>query len=181
MDKIMAKTKERMEKCLVNTKQKFSGIRTGRASTALLNNISVDAYGSAMPLNQLATVSVPEPQMLLVSPFDPQNINAIEKAIMNSNLGLTPQNDGKIIRVPLPQLSEERRKELDKIIRKEAEEGRVAVRNIRRDLIDEVKKNKEFSEDDSKRVQAEVQKVTDQHIAKIDDLLDNKVKEIKEI
>lgn len=181
MDKIMAQAKERMEKSLANTKQKFAGMRTGRASTSLLNNISAEAYGSAMPLNQLATISVPEAQMLLVSPFDPQNIGAIEKAIMNSNLKLTPQNDGKVIRVPLPQLSEERRKELDKVVRQEAEEGRVAVRNIRRDLLDEVKKNKEFSEDDTKRVQAEVQKVTDKYIFKIDDYMDNKLKEIKEI
>ncbi|MBU0579863.1 MAG: ribosome recycling factor [Candidatus Margulisbacteria bacterium] len=177
----MAKAKERMEKSIANTKQKFSGIRTGRASPALLNNIMVEAYGSNMPLNQLATITVPESQMLVVSPFDPQNINAIEKGIMNSNLGLTPQNDGKIIRVPLPKLSEERRKELDKIVRQEAEEGRVAIRNIRRDLLDEIKKNKEYSEDDSKRIQDEIQKVTDKNTAQIDELLENKIKEIKEI
>jgi len=181
MDKILAKAKERMEKSVGSTKQKFSGIRTGRASTALLDIINAEAYGTTMPLNQLATVTVPEPQLLVVSPFDPQNINAIEKAIMNSSLGLTPQNDGRVIRVPLPQLSEERRKELDKVVRQEAEEGRISIRNIRRDLLIEVKKNKELSEDDTKRVQDEVQKITDKYILKVDELLENKVKEIKQI
>lgn len=181
MDKVLAKAKDKMEKSIVNTKQKFSGIRTSRASTALLDNIKVDAYGAMMPLNQVGTVSVPQAQLLMVTPFDIQNIGAIEKAIMNAKLGLTPQNDGKVIRVPLPLLSEERRNELEKVIKAEAEEGRVAIRNIRRDLLDEVKKSNEFSEDDSKRVQAEVQKVTDKYIGSIEELLKNKEKEIREI
>jgi ribosome recycling factor len=181
MSEIIAKAKERMEKSIESTKQKFSSIRTGRANTSLVEHLNVVAYGASMSLNQLGTITVPETQMLMISPFDPQNIAVIEKAIMNSNLGLTPQNDGKVIRIPLPQLSEERRKDLEKIVKNEAEEGRVVIRNIRRDLIDEVKKDETLSEDDSKRIQDDIQKTTDDFNARIEDLLANKLKEVHEI
>ncbi len=181
MDQILAKTTDRMERSIASTKQKFAGVRTGRANTGLLDNVMVEAYGATMPLNQLGMVTVPDAQMLMISPFDISTVGAIEKAIMNSNLGLTPQNDGRVIRIPLPRLNEERRKELDRIVRQEAEEGRIALRNIRREVLDDVKKNKEFSEDDQKRIQAEVQKVTDKYTAKIEELLENKLKELKEI
>lgn len=181
MEKILAKATDKMEKAISTTKQRFAGVRTARANPGLLDPVQVDAYGSSMPLNQVAMISVPDAQMLMISPFDPQNISAIEKAIMNANLGLTPQNDGKVIRIPLPRLNEERRKELDKIVRSEAEEGRVSLRNIRRDILDEVKKDKTISEDEHKRIQSEVQKVTDKFTAKIEELLENKLKELKEI
>jgi ribosome recycling factor len=181
MEQLMIKAAEKMDKAVATTQQKFTGVRTSRANTGLLENILVEAYGVSMPLNQLGMITVPDAQMLMVTPFDIQNINSIEKSIMNSNLGLTPQNDGKVIRIPLPRLNEERRKELDKILRQEAEEGRVALRNIRREVLDEVKKNKAYSEDDQKRIQAEVQKVTDKYSGRIEELLENKLKEIKEI
>ncbi len=181
MEKLVAKASDRMEKSIASTKQKFAGIRTGRANTGLLENVMVEAYGATMPLNQLGMLTVPDAQMLMISPFDITTIGAIEKAIMNSNLGLTPQNDGRVIRIPLPRLNEERRKELDRIVRQEAEEGRISLRNIRREVLDEAKKDKEFSEDDHKRIQTEVQKVTDKYSAKIEELLENKLKEIKEI
>ncbi len=162
----------------------FSGLRTGRASTGLIENIPVDAYGSQMPLNQLATVGVPEPRLLTVQVWDKGMVKAVEKAIANSDLGLNPQPDGNLIRVPVPDLSEERRKELAKVAGKYAEEARIAVRNVRRDGMDSVKaqeKGGDISEDEQKRLEDEIQKKTDKWIGEIDDSLGSKEQEITQI
>ena len=159
-------------------------MRTGRASTSLLDRIQVDAYGTKTPLNQLATISAPEPRLLTVSPFDPSIMSAIERSIMESDLGLTPNNDGKIIRLPIPQLTEERRKEMVRLVHKMAEEGRVAVRNVRRDVLHDLKraeKDGELSRDELKRAEDEVQKLTDAEVKTIDDLMGRKEAEILEV
>ena len=159
-------------------------MRTGRASTGLLDRIQVDAYGTRTPLNQLATISAPEPRLLTVSPFDPSIMSAIERSIMESDLGLTPNNDGKIIRLPVPQLTEERRKEMVRLVHKMAEEGRVAVRNVRRDVMHDLKKAEkdgELSRDELKRAEDEVQKLTDAEVKTIDDLMGRKEAEILEV
>src|SRR5881409_606495 len=139
IDEFIQDATRRMDRSVESTHEHFNSVRTGRASTALLDRISVDAYGTAMPLKQMATINVPEPRMLTIQPFDPTQIKAIEKAIMESDLGLQPSNDGKLIRLPIPQLTEERRKELVKIVRNMAEEHRVAVRDIRRDAMKHLK------------------------------------------
>jgi ribosome recycling factor len=159
-------------------------VRTGRASAALLDRVNVDYYGTPTPLRQLATINVPEPRLLTVQPFDPNSLSAIERAIQESDLGLNPANDGKIIRLPIPQLTEERRKELVKIVRHIAEEGRVAVRNIRRDAIHHLKElsNKgEVGSDEEHRAEEQVQKLTDAHTKSIDELLQHKEQEIMEV
>src|ERR671929_1158720 len=146
----------RMDSAIEHTRNEFNTIRTGRASAALLDRISVDYYGTATPLKQLATINVPEPRMLTIQPFDPSTIKAIEKAIQESDLGLTPSNDGKIVRLPMPQPNEERRKELVKVVRKLAEEGKVAVRNVRRDVmqhLQELTKKGEVGDDDERRAE----------------------------
>ena len=174
----------RMDKSVETTQHEFNSIRTGRASAALLDHVTIDYYGTPTPLNQLSTINVPEPRMLTVQAFDPGSLKSIEKAIMESDLGLTPSNDGKIIRLPIPQLTEERRKELVKIVRQIAEDGKVAVRNVRRDAdkhLKELKTKGDVGEDDERRAEERVQKLTDEHTSKIDDLLKRKEAEITEV
>src|SRR4051795_9274465 len=172
---------ERMDKSVEHARNEFTTIRTGRASSGLLDRITVDYYGTQTPLKQLATINVPEPRMLTIQPFDPSSIKAIEKAIQESDLGLTPSNDGKMIRLPMPQPTEERRKELVKVVRKIAEEGKVAVRNVRRDTVQHLKDLKEVGSDDEHRAEERVQKLTDDHTKTIDDLLRHKEAEIMEV
>jgi ribosome recycling factor len=162
-------------------RREFSGVRTGRASVTILDAVHVEAYGSSMPLNQVASLSIPEPTMIVAQPFDPSLMSAIEKAIRSSNLGLNPTNDGKVVRIPIPALTEERRKELSKLVHKFAEEGRNGVRQVRRDANDRLKKllkDHKISEDDERRALDEVQKITDQHVATIDDLQKKKDSEL---
>ena len=183
-NELKADMQDRCAKSIESLKEEFSGLRTGRASTALLDSIMVDAYGSMMPINQVATVSVPEARMLSVSVWDKNLMKHVEKAIRESSLGLNPMNDGVQIRIPLPPLSEERRLELTKIAGKYTEESRVAVRNIRRDILDKIKKMKsdnEISEDEEKRYADEVQKMTDKTIADMDEALKAKEAEIKQV
>ena len=163
--------KRRMAKSVEKFKEEIARIRTGRASVALLDGIKVDYYGTEMPLNQMATISVADARLIVIQPWDVSAIGAIEKAIQRSELGLNPVNDGKVIRIAVPPLTEERRKELVKMVRKIAEEARVAVRNIRRDILDdlkELKKEGEISEDDFFRAQEQLQKITDEYIGKIE-------------
>jgi ribosome recycling factor len=171
----------RMTAAVDHLRRELAGVRTGRASTALLDPVHVEAYGTSMPVNQVAQLSIPEPTMILAQPFDPSLINAIEKAIRASNLGLNPSNDGKVIRIPLPSLTEERRKELTRVVHKLAEDGRNAVRQVRRDANDRLKKmlkESSISEDDERRGLDAVQKTTDQFIGQIDDLQAHKDKEL---
>ena len=174
----------RMDSAIEHTRGEFNTVRTGRASAALLDRITIDYYGTATPLKQLATINVPEPRMLTVQPFDPSTIKSIEKAIQESDLGLTPSNDGKLIRLPMPQPNEERRKELVKVVRKLAEEGKVAVRNVRRDVMHHLKEkvdNGEVGADEEHQAEQRVQKLTDEHVKTIDDLLKHKESEIMEV
>jgi len=184
IDQIMQDGKARMEEVIAATKRTFAAVRTGRANPALLDRITVSYYGTPTPLNQMASVSVPEPRLLVVTPWDKGSIKDVEKAILTSDLGLVPSNDGTVIRLAIPTLTEERRKDLVRVVRKDAEEHRVAVRNIRRDLNDAVKKlekNGDISEDDSHRVQEEIQEQTNDFISQIDELLKAKEKEIMEV
>jgi ribosome recycling factor len=174
----------RMDTAIEHARGEFGTVRTGRASTALLDRISIDYYGTPTPLNNLASVAAPEPRLLSVQPYDPSQIKAIEKAIMESDLGLTPSNDGKIIRLPIPALTEERRKELVKVVRRLAEDGKVAVRNVRRDVmrhLEELVRNGEVGDDEERRAEAQVQKLTDDHVKKIDEMLKHKEAEIMEV
>src|SRR6201996_4724615 len=170
-------TKQRMESAVEALKKEFGGLRTGRASTSLLDSIKVDAYGSAMPLSQVGTVGVPEPRLLTVQVWDGGLVKSVEKAIRDAGLGLNPQPDGQLIRVPVPELSAERRQELAKIAGKYAETAKIAVRNVRRDAMDALKKEK-LSEDELKSQNEKVQKQTDETIKKVDDTLAAKEKEI---
>ncbi|MDI9484247.1 MAG: ribosome recycling factor [Bacillota bacterium] len=183
-DQILQEGRTRMEEVIAATKRTFASVRTGRANPALLDRIVVSYYGTPTPLNQMASVSVPEPRLLVITPWDKGSIKDIEKAILASDLGLTPSNDGTVIRLSIPTLTEERRKELVRVVRKDAEDHRVAVRNIRRDLNDAVKKlekNGDISEDESRRVQEEIQEQTNKFIEQIDELLKAKEKEIMEV
>src|SRR3984957_4171792 len=166
----LEQTKQKMDGAIEALKKEFSGLRTGRASTSLLDKINVDAYGSSMPLNQVGTVAVPEPRLLTVQVWDAGLVKSVEKAVRDSGLGLNPQPDGQLIRVPVPELSQERRQELAKVAGKYAEAARVAVRNVRRDAMDALKKAK-LSEDELKTQNDKVQKLTDETIKKIDDSL----------
>jgi ribosome recycling factor len=184
VDELLQDASRRMDSTVEHTRTEFNTVRTGRASAALLDRISIDYYGTATPLKQLATINVPEPRMLTIQPFDPTTVKPIEKAIQESDLGLTPSNDGKVIRLPMPQPNEERRKELVKVVRKLAEEGRVAVRNVRRDVmhhLQDLVKNGDVGDDDERRAEERVQKLTDQHTKTIDDLLKHKEAEIMEV
>jgi len=175
---------EKMENSLEAFKQELTRIRTGRASLSLLDGIRVDAYGSSLPLNQVGTLTIPESRQIVIQPWDPQVMSGIEKAILKSELGLTPMSDGKVIRINIPQLTEERRREFVKMVKKIAEEYRVAVRNHRRDAIDtfkKQKKNKEISEDEQFKLQDETQKETDGYIAKIDEVAAEKENEVMEV
>lgn len=181
---ILSEAKDSMQKALEALHHEMSTVRTGRASTHLLDQIRVDYYGSQVPINQVANVGAPEPRLITVSPWDKTSLPLIEKAIQESNLGLTPSNDGSIIRLPIPALTEDRRKELVKIVRQYAEESRVSVRNHRRDaneLIKAGQKDGEIPEDDSKRASDQVQELTDKFIKQIDDVLKNKEEEIMEV
>jgi len=175
---------EKMDKALTALAQEFSSLRTGRASVAIFEGVMVDYYGTPTPINQVATLNAPEPRLITIQPWDVSQINAIEKAILSSMLGLTPSNDGKIIRINIPQLTEERRKELVKVAHKFAEECRVAVRNIRREFNERARKqekNKEISQDELKKTIEEIQSVTDSYIKKIDEALARKEAEIMEV
>jgi ribosome recycling factor len=184
IDEFVRDATGRMDKSVETTHEHFNSVRTGRASGALLDRIQIDYYGTPTPLKSLASLTVPEPRMLVIQPFDPSSIKQIERAILESDLGLTPSNDGKVIRLPIPQLTEERRKEYVKIVRNMAEEGRVAVRNVRRDVmrhLEELVKNGDVGDDDERAAEARVQKLTDDHVHKIDDLLKHKEAEIMEV
>lgn len=178
---LTAEAKQRMDAVLEHTRRELAGVRTGRPSVTILDSVHVEAYGTVMPVNQVASLSIPEPTAIVAQPFDPQLITAIEKAIRAANLGLNPQNDGKIIRIPLPALTEERRREMSKLVHKLAEEGRNSVRQVRRDANERLKKMlKEHlvSEDDERRGLEEVQKLTDQHVSGIDDMQKKKDEEL---
>jgi ribosome recycling factor len=174
----------RMDTAIEHAASEFGTVRTGRASTALLDRIVIDYYGTPTPLNNLASISTPEPRLISVQPFDPSQIKAIEKAIMESDLGLTPSNDGNIVRLPIPSLTEERRKELVKVVRRLGEEGKIAIRNVRRDVmkhLEELVRNGEVGDDEERRGESQVQKLTDDHVKRIDDLLKHKESEIMEV
>lgn len=176
--------KRRMDGALKTLQHDFAGLRTGRASASMLDPIMVDAYGSMMPLNQVANVNAPEPRMLTVQVWDKSMVKAVEKAIRESDLGLNPAADGQSIRVPVPELSQERRKELSKVAGKYAENTKIAIRNVRRDGMDEIKKQEkkgDISEDDQRRMSDEIQKITDQFIQKVDELLATKEKDIMSV
>jgi ribosome recycling factor len=173
-------TKQRMESSLEALRKEFSGLRTGRASVNLLDSVHVEAYGSSSPINQVGTVSAPEPRLLTVQVWDMGLVKNVEKAIRDANLGLNPQPDGQLIRVPLPELSQDRRQELVKVAGKYSEQARVAVRNVRREAMDAVKKQK-MSEDETKILTEKVQKLTDEYVKKIDDLYAAKEKEITHV
>jgi ribosome recycling factor len=174
----------RMRGALDSVRREFSTIRTGRASPSILDRVEVEAYGSRMPLRSVANVNVPEPRLLTVTPFDPGTIKAIERAIDTSDVGLNPQNDGKIIRLPIPELTEERRRQFIKLARQYAEEGRVSIRNVRRDEmrdLNELMKMGEISEDDERRAEAELQQMTDKYVRRIDESLSDKEAELLEV
>jgi ribosome recycling factor len=184
LDAIYKDTKERMQKTIDALNREFGAIRTGKASVHLLDTVQVDAYGSKMPINQLATISTPEPRLLVVQAYDKSTVGDIVKAIQVADLGLNPMPDGQTIRIPVPALNEERRKELVKLCKNTAEDSRVAIRNIRRDANEQIKqaqKDKEISEDQEKRGLDKVQEITDEYIKKIDDLLEKKEKEVMEV
>ncbi|MEO0137342.1 MAG: ribosome recycling factor [candidate division WOR-3 bacterium] len=183
IEKIKEEAKQKMEKSLSLLNQEFAKIRTGRATPALLDGVKVEYYDTLLPLNQIATISIPEPRLIVIQPWDKQALGAIEKAIYKADIGLTPNNDGNVIRLSLPPLTTERREELVRLAQKLAEECRIAVRNIRRDANNELKKiekEKKISEDDSFKAQEAIQKMTDEYIKKIDELLKKKEKEIRE-
>jgi len=183
-DALIKELKRRMEGALDALKREFRGLRTGRAATSLLEPLMVEAYGSMVPLNQVGTVGVPEPRMLTVQVWDRKMVSAVEKAIRESGLGLNPSNDGNLVRVPIPPLSEERRQELAKVAARYAEQARVAVRNVRRDGMDQLKrmeKDNEISEDIQRRKGDDIQKLTDEHIKLIDEALAQKEAEIMQV
>ncbi len=182
--KVINGFRERGDKAVEALTKELAKLRTGRASVAILDGVTVDYYGTGTPLNQMANLSVPEPRLITVQPWDISQIGAIEKALLASDLGLTPANDGKLIRLPIPQLTEERRKEIAKLAKKYGEERKVSVRNARRDANDEFKKlekDKVITEDDHKKAHDDVQKVTDEEVKKIDELVAKKEKEIMEV
>lgn len=181
---ILSTIHDRMNKTLEHIRREFSTIRTGRASASLVDGLDVDYYGSSVALNQLANISVPEPRLLMITPYDKGALGSIEKAILKSDLGLTPNNDGRVIRIPIPELTEERRKNLVKVVRRLAEDTRVSIRNIRREANEQIKKsekNGDIPEDESHRIVDEVQKVTGEYITKVDEILKMKEKEIMEV
>ena len=181
MKELLADAQRRMEGALKNLETEFGSVRTGRASTHLLDRVTVPAYGADMPLNQVATVHAPEARLLTVQPFDKGLMKSIEKALMEAQLGLTPSNDGQMIRLPIPELTEERRKEMVKLVHKMTEDARIAVRNIRRDVLNDVKrreKDGDISKDELGRVEGEVQKLTDREVKAIDEAMSRKEAEI---
>jgi len=184
IQELRRKTSERMQASIEALKKKFASVRTGRASLSLLDGLTVDYYGTSTPIQQLASLSIPDSRQISIQPWEQKIIPEIEKAIMKSDLGLTPMNDGKLIRINIPTLTEERRKQLVKVVKKEAEDAKVAVRNVRRDINEELKKlekEKHVSEDEIKKEHDEVQKITDSFVKKVDELLEHKEKEIMEV
>ena len=184
IDEAMKQSDQKMQKAIEVAREEFGGVRTGRASPKLLERLTVDYYGSQTPLQQLASFSVPEPRLLVIHPYDRNAMSSIEKAIMASDLGLNPSNDGAVIRLNFPPLTEERRKELIKVVRERAEEARVSVRNIRRHTKDEIEKDikaGKVSEDDGHRAEKELQKLTDKYVAEIDHMLERKEHELTEV
>ena len=178
---LSAEVKKRMDGAIEHVRKELSGLRTGRASVSLLDPVQVEAYGTTMPLNQVASLSVPEPTVIVAQPFDPSLMSAIERGIQKANLGLNPASDGKVVRVPIPSLTEERRKEMSRLVHKYAEDGRNSVRQVRRDANDRLKKllkEHKISEDDERRALEEVQKITDQHVLMIDDVQKKKDQEL---
>jgi len=183
LEEIISKTKEQMTKSLEFFKQQIAKVRTGRANASILDNIKVDYYGSPTPITQIATINVPDAKTIVVQPWDPSTLGAIEKAIKQSDLGFNPMNDGRILRIPVPPLTEERRKEIVKFCKKLTEDAKIAIRNIRRDqieLIRKAEKEKQLTEDDKKLGEEKIQKVTDKFIKKIDEIFSAKEKEIME-
>ena len=184
MDKLIARMRGHMEKSIEAMERDFGTVRTGRASPALLEHVTVDYYGTAMPINQVATISVPEARMMIIAPWDKTMVNKIQNAIMTSDLGLTPSSDGNVIRLTIPQLTEERRKEMGKLVGKKAEEGRVAIRNIRRETLEELKrmeKREGLREDEVHLGEEEIQEIHDKFIRRVDELKDAKIKELMEV
>lgn len=183
LDVLMA-AEEKMEKCVEFLQHELSGLRTGKASPSLVENITVDYYGTSSRLRDISNISTPEPRLVVVSPFDPSSLGTIEKAITAANIGITPMNDGRLIRIPIPELSEERRKDLVKVAGRTTEEQRVAVRNVRREANDQLKtlqKDSKITEDDREEGLEEIQKLTDTHIKKMDDMLSAKEKDVLEV
>jgi ribosome recycling factor len=184
IEDFVADATRRMDKSIESTRHEFNSVRTGRASAALLDRIMIDYYGTPTPLKNLATIGTPEARLLTVQPFDPTSLKAIEKAIQESDLGLQPANDGKLIRLPIPPLTEERRKELVRVVRRYAEDGKVAIRNVRRDVmrhLEELVRNGDVGDDEERRAENQVQKLTDEHTKSIDELLKHKEAEIMEV
>ncbi|HYU58465.1 MAG TPA: ribosome recycling factor [Actinomycetota bacterium] len=184
IDDTLRDAEQKMRRAVEVTQDEFAGVRTGRATPKILDRVMVEYYGSPTPLNQLASFSVPEPRLLVIQPYDRGAMTAMEKAIMSSDLGLTPSNDGNVIRLAFPQLTEERRKELIKVVHHRAEEGRVAVRNVRRhhkEELERLERDREISEDDLRRAEKELQKLTDRFVAEIDELLEHKEQELLEV
>jgi ribosome recycling factor len=184
IDQHVKKTEERMKKIIEATRKEFANIRSGKASVALLDGVKVDAYGSIVPLNQVGSVSAPEVRLLVVQPWDKGLVKAVSKAIQQSDLGLNPTDDGSVVRIPIPTLTEERRKDMVKMISRLAEEGRVHLRQVRHDLNKEIKSEEQehaMSEDDAKRLTAEVQKLTDRYVTMVDELLKKKTAEVMEV
>ncbi|MGO9899735.1 MAG: ribosome recycling factor [Solirubrobacteraceae bacterium] len=184
IDALLEDANDRMRKSVESTRHEFGSVRTGRASPVLLDRIIVDYYGTTTPLKQLATISAPEARLLTIQPFDKSSIKAIERAILESDVGLTPSNDGKLIRLAIPELTEERRKQLVKVVRHIAEDGRIAIRNVRRDVMHDLRELKEAGEtgsDDERRAEGDLQKLTDSRIGDLDELLKLKEEEILEV
>jgi len=184
IDQHVAKAEERMKKIIEGTRKEFANIRSGKASAAMLDSVKVDAYGSMVPLNQVGSVSAPEARLLVVQPWDKGLVKAVSKAILQSDLGLNPTDDGSVVRIPIPSLTEERRKDMVKMISRLAEEGRVHLRQVRHDVNKEIKSEEQehvVSEDDAKRLIAEVQKLTDRYVTMVDELLKKKTAEVMEV
>jgi ribosome recycling factor len=183
-DEVLRDAEEKMRKAVSVNVEDLSSIRSGRASPSLLQRIQVDYYGTKVPINQLANVSVPEPRLLVIAPYDPNSISGIEKAILASDLGITPNNDGQVVRLAFPQLTEDRRKELIKVAHGRAEEGRVAVRNVRRHAkqeLEKMKKDGSLSEDEERSAESQLQKLTDKHVGEVDSNLERKEQELSEV
>lgn len=182
IDELLAEAKTKMDQAIAHTVDEFSTVRTGRANPNLLNRIMVDYYGTQTPLQQIAGFAVPEARMLMVTPYDKSSIQAIEKAIMTADLGLNPSNDGNVIRLAFPQLTEERRRDLIRMVRHLAEEGRIAIRNVRRHIKDDIESLEgDVSEDDVRRAEKTLQDMTDRHVHKVDELLEKKEEELLEV
>jgi ribosome recycling factor len=184
IEELLQDARERMAKSVESTRHEFGSVRTGRATPALLDRIVVDYYGASTPLNQLATINAPEARLLSIQPYDKGSIKAIEKSILESDIGLTPTNDGNLIRLSIPELTEERRKQLVKVVRGIAEEGRIAIRNVRRDVMHDLRELRDAGEagaDDEHRAEGELQKLTDEKVTELDGLLKHKEEEILEV